>query len=165
VECAGLDGDRYAVGDWGCDQRCICSSVAEGIGMRTGRRRSTTVGDEGGRQRDAGSAAGGESYSEGSSSVSAGGGGEYSFWARQNWGLWPQILGEHGRSLYREVSEGTFTKIVITRISLLCQGGFIRKRMKLGILHILCRYDTHNLNSLYPLLVFYEFLNHFYEKL
>jgi hypothetical protein len=56
VNFAGRDGDRYAVGDWGCDQRCICSSVAEGILMRTGLRRSTTVGDEGGRgaaQREA----------------------------------------------------------------------------------------------------------------
>jgi hypothetical protein len=69
VEVAGRDGDRYAVGDWGCDQRCIFSSVAEGIGSRIGLRRSMTVGDDGGRGRfrDAGSAAGGESISVGSS--------------------------------------------------------------------------------------------------
>jgi hypothetical protein len=42
VEVAGRDGDRYAVGDWGCDQRCIRSAVAEGIGSRIGLRRSMT---------------------------------------------------------------------------------------------------------------------------
>jgi hypothetical protein len=71
-ECGSCwaDGDRYAVGDWGCDQRCICSTVAEGIDRRIGLRRSMTVGDEGGRGRfrDAGSVAGGESNSVGSSS-------------------------------------------------------------------------------------------------
>jgi hypothetical protein len=70
VEMSWWDGDRYAVGDWGCDQRCICSGVAEAIVSRIGLRRAMTGGDEGGRARfrDAGSAAGGESNSVGSSS-------------------------------------------------------------------------------------------------
>jgi hypothetical protein len=32
--------------DWGCDQRCICSGVAEGIVSRIGLRRAMTGGDE-----------------------------------------------------------------------------------------------------------------------
>jgi hypothetical protein len=101
VEMSWRDGDRYAVDDWGCDQRCICSGVAEGIVSRIRLRRAKTGGDEGGRARfrDAGSAAGGESNSVGSSSEGGRGGGEISFLARRNWGRCPYISGEYARSL------------------------------------------------------------------